>query len=128
MEIVHNAELILSDIENRMVSAMKDLSAGCMERFLSLPDFYLIMKSIIREKSHKLDMAFNSISNLSPLAILKKGYSITMDLSGRLINTSRGVAEGDRVNVVLTDGSFESTVNNVSGEVYFGRKKEKDNG
>jgi exodeoxyribonuclease VII large subunit len=124
MEIVHNAELIISDIENRMVSSMKDIVSKYMNRFLTLSDNILLIKNIIKDNSHKLNIAYNSILNLSPAGLFGKGYSLTMDIKGRIIKTIAGLKEGDNVNTILKDGSFASTVNFVDKEVYIGKKRE----
>lgn len=122
MEIVHNAELILAEIENRMISSMKEIAAKYRNSFLALPDNIILIKNILRDKSHKLDIAYNIILNLSPAALLSKGYSLTMDMKGRIIKSIEGLKEGDNVNTVLKDGSFASTVNFVDKEVYIGKE------
>ncbi len=51
------------------------------------------------------------LDSLSPLAILKRGYSICRDLdSGRLIISSRTVNRGDIVEVILGEGSLNCQV------------------
>lgn len=51
------------------------------------------------------------LDSLSPLAILKRGYSICRDpATGRLIQSSRGVREGDGIEVILGEGRLNCQV------------------
>jgi exodeoxyribonuclease VII large subunit len=123
-EIVHNAELALLDIENRMVSSMKDIVSDSMNKIMAVADIILLIKNIIKDKSHKLDIACNIIMNLSPAGLLSKGYSLTMDTKGRIIKSIDLLKEGDGIRTILKDGSFKSTVNFVDKEVYIGKERE----
>lgn len=122
MEIVHNVELALSEIENRIILSMKAVITEYRNKLLTLPDNSFFIKNILKDKSHKLNIAFNSILNLSPVSILKKGYSITMDINGQVIKNIERIKKGDNVNVILSDGSFDSTITFVNKEVQFGKK------
>jgi exodeoxyribonuclease VII large subunit len=52
------------------------------------------------------------LDSLSPLAILRRGYSICREqASGRLITSSRTVNAGDLVEVILSEGSLNCQVN-----------------
>lgn len=123
MEIVLNKELMLADTENRVVSSMKEITAEYRNTFLSLADTGLIMKNILRERSHRLDLAWNSVINLSPAGILRKGYTITTDARGNVIGTVDKLNKGDNVNLLFTDGTASGTVNSINKEERFGRKK-----
>jgi exodeoxyribonuclease VII large subunit len=51
------------------------------------------------------------LDSLSPLGILKRGYSICRDpATGRLIQSSRGVRAGDLLEVILGEGSLNCQV------------------
>jgi exodeoxyribonuclease VII large subunit len=55
---------------------------------------------------------------LSPLAVLSRGYSLTLDKAGRLIRDSASVDIGDQVTTRLGSGGFESRVEAVeAGDV-----------
>jgi len=122
MEIVHNVELAVLEIENRIILSMKAVITKYRNKLLTLPDYLLYIKNILKDKSYKLNIAFNSILNLSPVSILKKGYSITMDINGQVIKNIERIKKGDNVNVILSDGSFDSTITFVNKEVQFGKK------
>ena len=47
---------------------------------------------------------------LNPLAILTRGYSVTLDGNGRVVQSVRGVRTGMRLRTRVTDGEFQSEV------------------
>lgn len=47
---------------------------------------------------------------LNPLAILTRGYSVTLDGEGRVVQSVRAVAPGQRVRTRVSDGEFQSEV------------------
>ena len=53
-----------------------------------------------------------------------KGYSISMDIRGRVIKSIQGLEKGDKVNVILSDGSLENTIKSINKGAYIGREKE----
>jgi exodeoxyribonuclease VII large subunit len=123
MEIIYNYELIISDFENRMVSSLKGIAAECRNRLLDLPAITVMIRNLMKDMTHKLNIAYNSIVNLSPSGILEKGYSIVTDSEGAVIKSINVINNGDMVKVMLKDGTFGSTVNSVNKEVYFGKKR-----
>ena len=54
------------------------------------------------------------IKDLSPLSVLKRGYSITMRLPDkRILKDVADVKRGDRVNILLAEGELESLVEKI---------------
>jgi exodeoxyribonuclease VII large subunit len=47
---------------------------------------------------------------LNPLAILTRGYSVTLDGQGRVVQSVRAVRPGMRLRTRVTDGEFQSEV------------------
>ncbi len=47
---------------------------------------------------------------LNPLAILNRGYSVTLDNGGRVVQSVRAVRPGDRIRTRVADGEFQSEV------------------
>ena len=61
--------------------------------------------------SHKLLNNSQTLHAVSPLATLKRGYSLTThELSGQIIQSSSQLQLGDRVKTRLAEGSFISQV------------------
>jgi exodeoxyribonuclease VII large subunit len=51
-----------------------------------------------------------SLDALSPLAVLKRGYSIAQDEQGRLVREARSVGVGDHLRLQLAEGSLRCRV------------------
>jgi exodeoxyribonuclease VII large subunit len=47
---------------------------------------------------------------LNPLAILTRGYSVTLDGQGRVVQSVKGVEPGSVVRTRVADGEFQSEV------------------
>lgn len=59
---------------------------------------------------HKLAINAEKLDAVSPLATLKRGYSITKDSSGSVISRKTQVKKGDQLITQLVDGEVVSTV------------------
>lgn len=73
---------------------------------------------------HEMDMRRNSLAQdvrrfetqlnaLSPLAVLKRGYSVTQDEQGNIVRSVKGVRPGQRLTTRVDDGRFEAEVTEV---------------
>ncbi len=60
---------------------------------------------------HQLAIAAEKLDTVSPLATLKRGYSITQTEQGKVITQSEDVKTGDLLVTRLADGEIHSTVN-----------------
>ena len=62
----------------------------------------------------RLEGLLDQLNALNPLAILKRGYSITSDAaSGKLLLSTQGLNKGDQVRTRLSQGEFVSEVRDV---------------
>ena len=70
----------------------------------------------IREMQTNRSLLEKRINDLSPLSVLKRGYSITMKLpEKRVLKDISGMEQGDQVQVVLGEGELECRVQKVGG-------------
>ncbi|WP_319536300.1 exodeoxyribonuclease VII large subunit [uncultured Vibrio sp.] len=60
---------------------------------------------------HQLAMAAEKLDTVSPLATLKRGYSITQTEQGKVITQAEDVKTGDRLVTRVANGEIRSTVN-----------------
>lgn len=60
---------------------------------------------------HQLALAAEKLDTVSPLATLKRGYSITQNQSGQVISQVSQTKTGDTLVTRLSDGEIRSTVN-----------------
>ncbi len=59
---------------------------------------------------HQLALAVETLDAVSPLATLKRGYSITQNEKGQLITQAGQVSSGEKIITRLADGDIRSTV------------------
>ncbi len=77
----------------------------------------------LREECAGLAAFAARLANLSPLALLAKGYSICADISGAVIRSAASMKVGDTVKIIMNDGSAEAVVKEVSHKPFFGEAK-----
>ncbi len=120
------SERIFSSIDRAIVTRSKRLISLANRIRLNSPSHRLDVLSnrvdVIRERLDRsidivLDKADSRVRSLSaqlnalsPLNILKKGYSITLNSEGRAIKTYSDVEEGERITTLLHSGTLTSIV------------------
>jgi len=65
-----------------------------------------------RRNLHLAELA-RALNAVSPLDVLKRGYAILFDESGRVLRSATGVRGGERVRARLADGELELKVDAV---------------
>lgn len=70
-----------------------------------------VMEKKLLRTAHRLTLAAEKLDAVSPLATLKRGYSITRDSSGKVIHRDRDLKTGDQLITRVADGEIFSTVN-----------------
>ncbi len=121
-EILDTREMVLSDLESRILMLMKDRVTSSRNRFMSVPDITRAIAGILREKTLLFNGTLQSIQKLSPMGILQRGYTIAVNKSGAVIKSIAGTNAGDKIDLLLQDGSMNCTVNLINNEVPFGKK------
>jgi exodeoxyribonuclease VII large subunit len=61
-------------------------------------------------RRHRLVGAAGRLNSLSPLAVLGRGYSLTLSASGQIVRSVEQVAVGDEVSVMLHEGRLDARV------------------
>jgi len=80
--------------------------------------------SVIGQEKARLEALQNRVSDLSPLSILDRGYSITMKLpEAQIIRSYMEVQAGDKVGIVLAKGYLKCDVQDTRDEQF---PQEKD--
>ncbi|HKS28817.1 MAG TPA: exodeoxyribonuclease VII large subunit [Pyrinomonadaceae bacterium] len=69
-----------------------------------------LIDSHLEDARSRLGMMAASLEALSPLSVLKRGYSITQDERGQLLLDARGVEVGDTLRLRLSQGSLRCRV------------------
>lgn len=75
----------------------------------------LQIKERIKEKRAKLHLLVEKLNNLSPLAILERGYSVCYQ-GEKLVKSVSDLQKGDSLTVIMLDGKADCLVQDVRGE------------
>jgi exodeoxyribonuclease VII large subunit len=57
-----------------------------------------------------------SLDTMSPLAVMKRGYSITQKRSGDIVRDADSVKTGEQVDIRLANGSLKAKILSTSDE------------
>ena len=68
------------------------------------------VKKLIDAKDEELKIEMASLDALSPLAVLKRGYSITETENGKIISSISQIMPDERVQIRLSDGKLKAKV------------------
>lgn len=113
MEIVNRRSMLLDEVENRLAGVMRSSISRKKEKLLRIPDINRLQKSLITAKKHQFHMRLQAIEKMSPLNIMKRGYSIAEDSAGTVIKSVDKTAPGDKIEIRLQDGRIKSVVESV---------------
>ncbi|MSR68938.1 MAG: exodeoxyribonuclease VII large subunit [Phycisphaerales bacterium] len=64
----------------------------------------------LQRTGDRFESAARTLEAIGPLAVLQRGYSITLDSAGNPLRSAAAVAVGDRLETLLADGKIRSTV------------------
>jgi exodeoxyribonuclease VII large subunit len=89
---------------HRFIHHKKEILEGRRQNLMSG-----IRACLLRDRA-RLGLAVGKIDSLSPLAILKRGFSLCRDKQGAVIKSSTDVSRGDAVRVTLASGELDCLV------------------
>lgn len=102
------------EIEYEVSSMIRSVAAsfeGFMESKRSaFKHFAFILQGYLREKNARLENLFNILKSLSPREVLKRGYAVVKNESGKILRDSNQVALNEVINVQLAKGSLSGKV------------------
>jgi len=103
MESLH-----IEDIAQRLVRHYSHCFAMEEQRILQLrKNIISAFHHTIQNRLHKIELNENTLKHLSPEAILKRGYSITL-ANGRVVKKASDVQSGVELRTLLSEGEIVS--------------------
>ena len=72
-------------------------------------------QNLLKFKRHQLEVREGKLASLSPIEVLKRGYTITM-VNGEVMKSNKALSVGDRMETVFHDGKVESIVKEIGDE------------
>jgi len=110
-ELINFKEMILGDLESRLTMRMKETLSQKRQSFMMIPDINKSVRSILTSKEHSYNLKVQALQNLSPLGIMKRGYSIASDSAGKVIKSVEDIDIDETFDIRLSDGKIKATVN-----------------
>lgn len=95
-----NVDLFYSNIRDKMAQYSEKLKDS--------------ITRIIENQTNILSKNAEMLDNLSPLKILSRGYSVVKNEKSDIVTDSSNVNVGDNVEIILSNGAFKATVNEVT--------------
>jgi exodeoxyribonuclease VII large subunit len=109
-ELVYSRALLVVDNEKRLLSRMKHIIIEKRSIFNSLPDLNASIRIFLKDKAHRYGLAVHALEKLSPLSIMKRGYSIAKDQYDTVIKKIDDVSIGQYIKLLLYDGFLDCEV------------------
>lgn len=81
--------------------------------------------SMLAPFDHALALRAGRLDDLSPLAVLARGYAMVRDGSGRVVAGVSAVDVGDRVEVSVSDGLLHCTVDGIAASIAAGKGEKR---
>lgn len=95
-----NVDLFYSNIRDKMAQYNEKLKDS--------------ITRILENQTNILSKNAEMLDNLSPLKILSRGYSVVKNEKSDIVTDSSNVNVGDNVEIILSNGAFKATVNEVT--------------
>ncbi|MCW8128501.1 exodeoxyribonuclease VII large subunit [Microbulbifer halophilus] len=88
----------------------RDISVGRSRLQLAGRHLAGAMETLLQRRREQLGHTGQLLHNISPLAVLERGYALVRDEQGRVIKSSRTLRAGQPLQVRLAQGSFSARV------------------
>lgn len=104
----------LGELSKRLRGRAPSLLAGCAHALDSAEKRVRLQGSSLLDR-HNRELASRAgrLHDLSPLAVIARGYAFARDEEGSVVKSVSGVAVGQRIDVHVSDGVLGCTVDNV---------------
>jgi exodeoxyribonuclease VII large subunit len=124
LDIIASRDLLLTDLENRAVALARECVSRNKTRLYEVPDIKSLVSHIMKNKIHRFNVAVSALDQLSPLSVLRRGYTIAMDRKNNILRSIDDADVGSIINLIMKDGSLECSVNSKDDEGGINGKKE----
>jgi exodeoxyribonuclease VII large subunit len=115
-DVLEEATQFLAERRRTMIFAVRDRLRG-EQRHLGTVRQQLLMQSrhILTSSQQLISSTKQLLSAYDPKKRMAQGWSVTTNASGRVVKSLSDVAVGENVRVLVSDGSFDTTVNKKDG-------------
>lgn len=111
-EIHKKAETRLDRIETQLSPLKLSSKLGSARTRLALLDEKqrVAVRRAVETSSERLALGMRSLDTMSPLAVMKRGYSITQKRSGEIVRDAASVKSGESIDIKLAKGTLKAEV------------------
>ncbi len=109
LSIIESYQHRLDDIEVRLVNTLGEKLNILSGVLTLLPDIYYIFGQLINRNQKRYTILEQKLLGFSPLAILKRGYSITQQY-GKIIRSIQAIDKRNKLELEFYDGKVEVKV------------------
>lgn len=102
-----NIELKLNDLESR---AKLKIQSDIKDFDHLIKDAETLAAKILEDSRTRIKELLNLLNSLSPEKVLERGYTITRDLSGKIIKQAKLLKKGDKIETIFHDSKITSEV------------------
>lgn len=114
-EIIFSRAMLVTDAEKKLASSMKLYLYQCKSRLSSIPSLSSAMRSLLKDKRHSFYLLLQTFDKLSPISLLKRGYSIVTNSRGEIVKQIQDTSVGESVSIEVSDGTLSGTITTISG-------------
>ena len=104
-------ELQFDSLLDRLKFASKNITAIKEKKYISIMSSYIFQnpKKILEPKQNKYLQLVSKLETLSPLATIKRGYTITKK-DNKVITSTKELKKNDKIEITLTDGTINAEI------------------
>ncbi|RZD15629.1 MAG: exodeoxyribonuclease VII large subunit [Candidatus Acididesulfobacter guangdongensis] len=102
--IIEKSNKILNDAMFRKIFYFKSIAGGT-----DLNNDKAIKNRILTDRN-SLRLSYNTLQSISPYSVLKRGYSIALSETDKIISSITDVNINDKIKIIMNDGLINSTV------------------
>ena len=104
-------ELQFDSLLDRLKFASKNITAIKEKKYISIMSSYIFQnpKKILEPKQNKYLQLVSKLETLSPLATIKRGYTITKK-DNKEITSTKELKKNDKIEITLTDGTINAEI------------------
>lgn len=116
MQLLTMRQMWLAEVENRMKYSLTTSLNSARNRLQNLPDITWLENKILESSRYRYRLALQKLENMSPLAVLERGYTIVRNREGEIIRNVRSMEKGDQVTLTMQDGSARGIIESTKPE------------
>ena len=92
----------------------RSIEQPLLQRFDDAKDNLILqMNNLINQKKQQLKIAINTLEQISPKAILDRGFSLVFDKNGKLLRDANQTKIGENLTINLAKGKILANVDNL---------------